>query len=491
MGRTRIRARWVVASDGDDHHLLENGEVIFEGNRIVFTGHGYAGPVAETIEAGEALVGPGFVDLDALFDLDSTVLGVENRPGWAKGRVWASTYVAQGPRDVYSPEEEDFQHAYAMTQLLLHGVTTAVPIRSILYRAWAETYEEHARAAETAARLGLRTYLGPSYRTGLPMVTPDGRVTMHWDVDRGRRGLDDAIRFVRDFDGAHGGLIRGVLQPDRIEGCTDELLSATAAAGATLDCPIRLHCCQSELEVALVEERWGRSSLAVLRDVGILTRRALLPHGLFLGGASPTPEAVDREIGWLAEAGATIVHCPLVSARGGNVLDSFGRFQDRGIGIGLGTDTFPPDPVVNMHVGLMATRIKDPASTISTADYYRAATIGGADALGRRDLGRLMPGALADLTIVRLDGFHLGQIIDPIQTLVMNGTGRDVSTVIVDGRTVVRDRRIEGVDLDAYRERAQQQFATLRASYPERAHRHPPVEEIFAPSFPIRRAVDA
>lgn len=490
MGRTRIRARWVVASDGDDHHLLERGEVVYEGNRIVFAGHGYDGPLDQTIEAGEALVGPGFVDLDALFDLDSTVLGFDNRPGWAKGRVWASSYVERGPRDVYTADEEDFQHEYAMAQLLLNGVTTALPIRSILYRAWAETYDEHARAAATAARLGLRVYLGPSYRTGLPMVTPDGRFEMHWDIDRGMGGLEEAIRFVRDFDGAHDGLIRGFLQPDRIEGCTDELLTRTAMAGDDLGCPVRLHCCQGELEVALVQERWGRSSLAVARDHGILTRRALLPHGIFLGGADPTPEKVERELGWLADSGATIVHCPLVSARGGNALDSFGRFRDRGIGLGLGTDTFPPDVVTNMHVGVMASRIKDPKTEVGAADYYRAATIGGADALGRRDLGRLMPGALADITIVRLDGFHLGQMVDPIQTLVMNGTGRDVSTVIVDGRTVVDGRRIDGVDPEAFRDRAQRQFDRLRDSFPERAHRHPPVEAIFAPSFPIRRAVE-
>ena len=72
-------------------------------------------------------------------------------------------------------------------------------------------------------------------------------------------------------------------------------------------------------------------------------------------------------------------------------------------------------------------------------------------------------------------------------TLVLNGSGRDVRTVIVDGRTVVEDRALEGVSLTDFHERAQRQYEKLIASYPERAHLHPPVEEIFAPSFPIRR----
>lgn len=487
MTTTLLRGRWVIASDGDSHHLLEHGEVVYEGRNIIFTGHDYAGPVDEVIDAGNAIIGPGFIDLDALFDLDSTILGFDNHPGWAKARVWASTYVEGGPRDVYSDEEEDFQHEYALAHLLLNGITTALPIRSILYREWAETYDENARAAETAARLGIRTYLGPSYRTGLPVVNPDTAISMHWDVERGMRGLDDAIRFVRDFDGSHDGLIRGFLQPDRIEGCTEELIVRSAEAAATLDCPIRLHCCQGELEVQEVQRRWGKSSLALLHDIGFLSQRALLPHGIHLGGVDPTPEQVEREIGWLVESGAAIVHCPLVSARGGGVMNSFSRFRDAGVQIGLGTDTWPSDIVLNMLTGLIATRIREGSPRATAADYYHAATIGGANALNRPDLGRLTPGAFADITVFDLNHPRVGQAIDPIQTMVLHGSGDAFKTVIVNGRTVVRDGQLLAVDLAAQRERAQRQYEKLIASYPERSHLHPPVEEIFTPSFPIRR----
>jgi cytosine/adenosine deaminase-related metal-dependent hydrolase len=487
MIRTRIRGRWVIASDGASHHILEDGEVVYEGNTIVFTGHGYAGDIDEDIDAGNAVVGPGFIDLDALFDLDSTVLGFDNHPGWRKARVWASTYVERGPRDVYTPEEEDFQHEYAMAQLLLNGITTALPIRSILYREWAETYDENARAAEAAARLGIRMYLGPSYRTGLPVVYPDQTFGMHWDIDRGMRGLEDAVRFVRDFDGTHDGLIRGFLQPDRIEGCTTELLERSADAARELNCPVRLHCCQSEIEVRMVHERWGVSSLTLLHDLGFLGRRALLPHGMLLGGLEPTPHVVEQEKEWLAESGSTIVHCPIVSARGGGVLDSFTSFRERGINIGLGTDTFPPCMLSNLHTGVMATRIRDGSPRASAAAYYTAATIDGANAIDRPDLGRLMPGALADITVFDLDSFHIGQVFDPIQAMVLSGSGRDFKTVIVNGRTVVRNRSIAGLDLTAMHRRAQHQFDKLIASYPERSHLHPAVDEIITPSFPVHR----
>jgi hypothetical protein len=83
--------------------------------------------------------------------------------------------------------------------------------------------------------------------------------------------------------------------------------------------------------------------------------------------------------------------------------------------------------------------------------------------LGRGDLGRLAPGAKADITVIDLSGLRTGPIEDPIRTLLMNGNGRDVKTVIVDGRTVVEDGAIPGLDVEAMRRRAQAYFDVLGA----------------------------
>jgi cytosine/adenosine deaminase-related metal-dependent hydrolase len=240
------------------------------------------------------------------------------------------------------------------------------------------------------------------------------------------------------------------------------------------------------MEVKLIHERFEKSSMDVLHEINFLTDRTLLPHGTNMGGVDPTRAKIDQELAWIAEAGSTIVHCPLVSLRHGSYLDSFTRLRKMGVNIGLGTDTWPADIVQNMHIGVMATRAADRSMEVTAADYYTAATIGGADALGRRDLGRLMPGAKADITIFNLDGFHLGQFIDPIQTMVISGSGRDFSTVIVNGRVVMQDGELPGIDLAEMHARAQRQFDGLVASFPERSFQHPPIEEIFLPSFPVR-----
>ncbi len=72
--------------------------------------------------------------------------------------------------------------------------------------------------------------------------------------------------------------------------------------------------------------------------------------------------------------------------------------------------------------------------------------------------------------------------------MLLTGHGRDVSTVVIDGRLVMENRIIPGVDEAADNARAQVQFEGLMALYPQRTHGHPPVEEIFSSSYPVERA---
>ena len=425
------------------------------------------------------MIGPGFVDLNALGDLDTTILGFDNHPDWAKGRVWSSDYVRKGPREIYSREEQAFKMRYAFVQLIRNGVTTALPITSMFYRAWAETFEEFSVSAEIAGELGIRAYLGPCYMTGLTMIHDDGSFDLHWDEERGLKGLGEAIVYIRKYDGTHGGIVRGMLAPDRIETCTPELLRRTAAASADLDCPVRLHCCQSHYEFDLVAKLHAMTPVEWLSSLGFLSNRALLPHGVYVTGQSEI-DRQGQDLGILASSEATVVHCPIAAVREGMVMESFARYRRMGINLGLGTDTYPPDFVENMRQGINLCRIVERSKeACSAADFYTAATLGGANALRRDDLGRLAAGAKADITIFDLSGFHLGQFIDPIQTMVLSGSGRDFRTVIINGRVVMKDREVPGVNVDIWTERAQVQYDKLKSTYPERTWRHSPAEEIF------------
>jgi cytosine/adenosine deaminase-related metal-dependent hydrolase len=487
-GPVRLRARWIVGHEGGRNRIFENGEIVLEGSTIVFVGHGYSGAVSQDFDYGNALVAPGFIDLDALSDLDTAILGFDNQPSWRKGRVWPKSYMERGPYEMYSPDELVFQKRYAFAQLIRNGITTALPIASLFYREWGETNEEFEGAAQAAEDLGLRVYLGPAYRTGNTFVHEGGRIDMFVDEERGLTNLADAVRFAERIDGRAGGLVRAMLAPDRIETCTEALLVRSAAAARDLDCPIRLHCCQSRLEYDLVLTKHGMSPPEWLESIGFLSERAVLPHGTYVSGSSRIARP-GRDLEIIRDGGASICHCPVVSARHGSVIESFRRFRAMGLKIGLGTDTWPPDMIYNMQVGMMLSRVADAsAEAVRSEDYFDAATLGGADALRRPDLGRLAPGAKADIIVIDLTHDRIGQVIDPIQTLMIGSAGRDVRHVIIDGRFVMVDGVIPGFDAKGAHERAQAQFDRLVSRYPERTLGHPPVEAIFSTSYPMVRA---
>jgi cytosine/adenosine deaminase-related metal-dependent hydrolase len=125
----------------------------------------------------------------------------------------------------------------------------------------------------------------------------------------------------------------------------------------------------------------------------------------------------------------------------------------------IGSDTYPRDMIMNMRTASYLGKIMSHTYFAATAaDVFRAATLGGAVSLGRDDLGRLAPGALADIILIDLSGrnsLRYGPVRDPVKSVVECGVGDDVDTVIVDGKTVMQGGIIPGVDFAKLRTDAQ------------------------------------
>lgn len=384
------------------------------------------------------------------------------------------TYLASGQADK------------AKAFVIRNGVTTAMPITSTYYKKWADTYEEEEAGVHHAAKLGLRLYTSPSYQCGMNVVRPDGSMTVEFDEEAGQRGLESAVSFIKKYDGAYNGLIRGALLPERIETQTEEVLLKTKAYADELDCPIKLHAAQGAFEYQYIKEKTGKSPIEYLNSLGFLSEKVGIPHCYVLKGTKWTDDpGNDLEI--LEKTKTTAIYCPIIIGRGGRYLDSFKRYRDCNINIALGTDTFPPEFFQNVRVASMYSQMVEGCAEGSTyADVYRAITLGGAKMLGRDDLGRLCKGAKADMIVVNLDSFHMGALDDPIRTMFLCGSGCDVTMSIIDGKTVMKDREIAGVDLQELKAKAQEYYDGMKKGYLERDYRHLPEEELFRPSFTVR-----
>ncbi|MBB3995653.1 cytosine/adenosine deaminase-related metal-dependent hydrolase [Sulfitobacter undariae] len=473
-GRWALSADWIVTDTDQGRRLVHKGEVVIENDRVLFVGQRFEGAVSARFDMGASLIAPGFVDLDALSDLDTTLLAHDNWPSERKGRVWPQSYIDRGPYEMYDAEELAFQKRFAFGQLLLNGITSAAPIASLFYRAWGETQAEFTAAADAAEDLGLRVWLGPAYRSGGMVVDDDGKMRATFDEARGMQGLQEAITFAEKIQGRE--LVSPILAPDRVETCTETLLKRTMAAADDLDCPVRLHMAQGQMELQTVQGLHGKTAPEWLSEIGCLSPRLLAPHATV---------ATDADLQRYADMGVNVVHCPLVSARHGGALRSFSKLKAMGINIAMGTDTAPPDMVLNMAVGMMACRLVDGHTSVQSSEMYDAATVQGAQALGRNDIGVLRVGGKADLAVFDMADTGMAPRIDPIQTLILGATGRVTRATIVDGRLSMRDGEVAGIDMKAARVQAQAQFDRLLTRYPERTLGHPALSEMFPPSFPL------
>ncbi|QFF97741.1 ethylammeline chlorohydrolase [Psychrobacillus glaciei] len=489
--KTKIIGKYVIGYDGQDHVILENAQVVYENDTIVFVGKDYSETVDEVIDVGNAVISPGFIDLNALGDIDHDIVHLEATMSKSKNLLWSEQFVQEGHDEWMTEEEEAFKSLYAYSQLILHGITTAMPITSVFYKKWAETYEELAAAAEHAASLGLRIYLGPSYQSGIRVVEPDGKVKLFWDEEAGRAGLKRAVQFVEEFDGAYDGLVRGMLAPERIECQTEENLIQTKYYSEKLGVPIKLHAAQGSFEYNTFVETHGVTPIRYLYNIGFLGPKTGIPHAHFITGYSGATNGEGDDIALLKETNTTVIHCPLIIGRHGDALESFAKYKRYGVNICLGTDTFPPDMFQNIRTGSMLSRLIDKKVDDSTyADFYRAATLGAASFLEREDLGRLAVGAKADIIAIDLDAFHMGPLDDPIRTMIVSGSGRDVKLSIINGRVVMKDRKIPNLDLDDIKQKGQKYYNKMRKGYVKRDYQELGEEQLLLPSFTYVERID-
>ena len=122
------------------------------------------------------------------------------------------------------------------------------------------------------------------------------------------------------------------------------------------------------------------------------------------------------------------------------------------------------------------------------ADVFNAATVWGARALGRTDLGRLAPGAKADVVIANVRDLRYGLVRDPVTALVEFGSGADVETVIVGGEVVIEGGRPTRVNGDEIYARAEEAARRVWDNWAPRDWARRSVEQIVPPAFPTRKA---
>jgi guanine deaminase len=234
-----------------------------------------------------------------------------------------------------------------------------------------------------------------------------------------------------------------VAAPSAPQRCSDGFLEAVRDMADRRGAPVIIHVHETRLQVVTAQAFYGKSMFAHLADLGFLKPATSLIHAVW---------ARPADLDLIAAAGASVQHNPVSNLKLGSGLAPIRAMLDRGINVALGSDGCGSIESVDMlrvlasSMLLHSLREGDHADWITPAEAFRAATEGGATALGRTDIGRIAVGAKADIALYDTRSIAFAPLNDPLQQLTLAETGRALRHVIVDGAPVLRDGALTRID---------------------------------------------
>jgi cytosine/adenosine deaminase-related metal-dependent hydrolase len=254
------------------------------------------------------------------------------------------------------------------------------------------------------------------------------------------------------WHGRAGGRLAAAVSCSAPQRVTPDYFAALGELSERHDLPFNVHVLETRLQRVLGEDRYGKSLVRYVHDLGLLDERMLVIHAIWI-------DAADVEL--LAGSGCTVAHNPVCNLRLGSGVMPYYALRAAGIPICLGSDEMSTDDTANMwHVAKTAALLQ----TLGTAEYREwpaapeilaALTRGGARAMRRAHrIGQLAPGYAADLALVDLDTAAFTPLNDLRRQLVFCEDGSSVRFTVVAGRVVYEDGRVTAVDEKAIRAEA-------------------------------------
>jgi guanine deaminase len=343
-------------------------------------------------------------------------------------------------------------------ELLRRGCTSCIDMALQLPLPSAEGLTAIGQAYSS---VGLRAVIAPMvadrtlYQANPAMVAalpPELQATVHGIQLPGADALIDACRAAQaawPFDRRMQQLGIGPAIPMH---CSDELLRACGQMSSEWGIPLQTHLLESRVQ-AVFGNSQGESPTRRLQRLGCLSERTTVAHGVWLA---------DDDMRVLHDSGAMVVHNPLSNLRLGSGIAPVRRLLQHQVGVAVGTDASNTSDGQNLFEAIrMAAYLSRMASPdwnewLGADEAWQLAAQGGARAMGLPDqLGRVVPGYLADLTLVDLRGPHYTPLRHLLKQTVFGESGAGVRRVLVNGRLVLDEGRVLGIDEALLRQRAE------------------------------------
>ena len=432
-----LSAGHVVTMDGT-RRVIRNGAVAVRGQRIV--GVGTRAEIdkqyqsKQRVDAPEAILTPGLINTHT----HAPMVLLRGIADDLRLQDWLEKFIFPAEAKNVSAEFVRDGTMLACVEMMLGGTTT-----------YADMYYFEQVIADATVTCGMRGVLGQTV-IGFPV--------------KDAAAPTDSLKLAETFFQAYAKhpLIVPAVAPHALYTNSEETLRAARALANKYDKPLLIHLSETRKENEDMRAKYGASPTAVLDRWGVWNGRTVAAHGIWID---------DPDMQILASRGVGVAHCPSSNTKLASGIAPVAGYLKAGVALGLGTDGPAGSnndlnlfEEMDLAAKLQKVHTGDP-TTVSARQAFEMATSMGAKALGLQgEIGSLEPGKRADLIFVHAAVPHAQPLYDVYSALVYALKASDVRHVVINGRLVVRDRKVLTVNEAAVMKRAGEWQARIQSS---------------------------
>ena len=422
----------VLVTMDETRREIAGGGVFIEDNRIMAVGKTASLPSTadEVIDLTGHVLMPGLVNTHHhMFQcLTRATPGGQDAElfGWLKAHypIWARI----------TPEMFHVAAKTAMAELMLSGCTTTSD-HQYLYVNGA-TLEQ---AIEAAADLGVRFHAA---RGAMSVGESQGGLPPDAIVEQEGAVLGEMQRLIeRWHDPAFGAMLRIVLAPCSPFTVSDDLMIQSRDLARSYGVSLHTHLAENDNDVAYSIERYGKTPTQYVEDLEWVGRDVWHAHCVKLD---------EPGIRLFGRTGTGVAHCPCSNMRLASGIAPVRRMRAERVPVGLGVDGSASADAGHLlaeaRQAMLVARVGGDPAAMSAREALEIATLGGAKVLNRDDIGAIWPGMAADMVAFDLGTIDFAGQQDPVAALVFC-TPATVNWSVINGRVVVREGQLAGLDL--------------------------------------------
>lgn len=426
--------------------IIKDGAILVRGKKIEAVGKAkelidkYPGEDVFDCE-GNVLM-PGLIDTHVHL-AQAMIRGCADDLGlldWLIKRVW----VLQGS---YTEEDGRASAELCALEMIKSGTTSFIECML------AEVYGFDG-VAQAIIDSGMRAALGKIVMD-LPSYAEEENVMHEGMVEDGDTSINNTLTAFDKWNGAADGRIQVWFGARTPGGVTPELYDRISELAAERDMGITVHISEVEEDLEYAAKLGFRSPVEFCKAHGLLGPRSVLAHCVWTD---------EEDFRLLAETGTHVTHNPASNGKTATGIAPIQGMLDAGVNVTFGCDGGPSNNTYDMirdmrMISYYANLRENDPTVVPAESILEMATINGARSMGIEDeVGSIEEGKKADFIVIDMDKPHLTPAPDPVSTIVYAAHGSDVDTVVIDGKTIMKHRKVLTLDEEKILKEAKERF---------------------------------